>query len=77
MTLINMLVGLPDDDAVPAGAGRDRVLERASLCAPGRTVWGTAAASFASTRPLLSAMVIMMIGNFAQILGCGGCCSSS
>ncbi len=67
MTLINMLIGLPMmmlcllvQTATAFWSVRHYVRRTDRLDANG--------GFFASTRPLLSAMIIMMIGNFAQIL---------
>ncbi|MES2923476.1 MAG: ion channel [Verrucomicrobiota bacterium] len=67
MTLINMLVGLPMmmlcllvQTATAFWSVRHYVSRTDHLDARG--------GFFASTRPLLSAMIIMMVGNFAQIL---------
>ena len=71
MTLINMLVGLPMmmlclliQTASAFWSVRHYVRRTDRL--------GDRGGFLASTRPLLSAMVIMMIGNFAQILLWGG-----
>jgi hypothetical protein len=71
MTLINMLVGLPMmmlcllvQTAAAFWSVRHYVRRTDRLGARG--------GFFASTRPLLSAMVIMMIGSFLQIILWGG-----
>ena len=71
MTLINMLIGLP-------------MMMICLLVQTASAFWSvrhyvrrtdrldTHGGFFASTRPLLSAMIIMMVGNFVQILLWGG-----
>ena len=65
--LANLIVGICDNAGVPRRAGRHHVLERALLHTTIIQRGGTAQ-FLVGIRPLLIAMLIMVAGNFIQII---------